>query len=434
VEEILSLAKKAAEHAEVYQVSSRKTPVKFEANTLKQIETKESIATALRLIKDGRVGFAQASGPIKPDELVNMAVETSSFGTVATFEFPGSLPYPQVEIYDPQIEHMSIDDMVELGGHLIDTVRQKSPDIVCEASISRGIASVHIANTSGGEASYKKSFSTLGIEGVIVQDDDMLFVGDAQSSCHPILDASELAAEVLMQLKLAETRAEIVTQQMPVIFKPNGVASALIAPLISAFNGKIVLMGASPLKGKQGEKLFDDRISLWDDATLPFQVPSCPCDDEGVPGRRTPLIDKGVVSNFYYDLQTAGMAHTESTGNGGRNGGLPVPSINSLIIDRGQTSFKDMVEDIKDGLIIEQLMGATQGNILNGDFSGNVLLGYRIANGEIIGRVKNTMVSGNIYQILEQVEALGNDSRWVDGFLLTPSIYCPGVSVATKRG
>jgi PmbA protein len=93
-----------------------------------------------------------------------------------------------------------------------------------------------------------------------------------------------------------------------------------------------------------------------------------------------------------------------------------------------------MVKDIKDGLIIEQLMGATQGNILNGDFSGNVLLGYRIANGEITGRVKNTMVSGNIYQILKQVEALGNDSRWVDGFLRTPSIYLPGVSVATKKG
>jgi PmbA protein len=434
VEEILSLARKVADQAEVFKVSSRKTPVRFESNTLKQIETKESVTTALRVIKDGRIGFAQASGPFKPEDLVNMAVDTSSFGMIATFEFPGPLSYPQVEIFDPRVQEVPINDMVDLGKQLIDKIRKQSPEIVCEASIVGGTAKVAIANTSGGEAGYTQSFSTLSVEGVIIQGDDMLFVGDMQSSCHPILESDSLADEVLLQLRLAERKTDVTTEKMPVIFKPDGVASALIAPLISAFNGKMVLMGASPLKDKQGERLFDEVISLWDDATLPFQVASSPCDDEGMPGQQTPLIEKGVVSHFYYDLQTAGMANTRSTGNGSRSGGLPVPSINSLVIEDGQTPFDDMLKDIKDGLIIEQLMGATQGNILNGDFSGNVLLGYRVVNGEITGRVKNTMVSGNIYQILKKVEALGNDSRWVNGFLRTPSIYCPGLSVATTRG
>ena len=87
--------------------------------------------------------------------------------------------------------------------------------------------------------------------------------------------------------------------------------------------------------------------------------------------------------------------------------------------------------EIKEGLLIYQLMGATQGNILNGDFSGNVLLGYKIENGKVVGRVKDTMASGNVYQVLKKV-ILGNDSRWVEGFLKTPSIYCPGLSVAAK--
>ena len=82
--------------------------------------------------------------------------------------------------------------------------------------------------------------------------------------------------------------------------------------------------------------------------------------------------------------------------------------------------------------MVEQLMGATQGNVLGGDFSGNVLLGYKVEDGKIVGRVKDTMVSGNIYQLLKQVAAIGNDTRWIGGFLNTPSIYCSSVSVASR--
>jgi PmbA protein len=173
---------------------------------------------------------------------------------------------------------------------------------------------------------------------------------------------------------------------------------------------------------------------LWDDATLPYQVASYPCDDEGVPGQRTSLIDSGVVSHFIYDLHTAALANTQSTGNGERHGGVPAPSPSSLIIDKGDTSFGDMIKDVKEGLIVDTLIGAEQGNILNGDFSGNVLLGYKIENGEITGRVKDTMVAGNVYQLLKQIEAIGKDARWVEGFLLTPCLYCSGLSVASKTG
>jgi len=71
-----------------------------------------------------------------------------------------------------------------------------------------------------------------------------------------------------------------------------------------------------------------------------------------------------------------------------------------------------MLRSLDEGLIIEGLMGAEQGNILGGDFSGNVLLGYKIEHGKIKGRVKDTVVSGNIYELLSNITALGNDGRW----------------------
>jgi PmbA protein len=90
-----------------------------------------------------------------------------------------------------------------------------------------------------------------------------------------------------------------------------------------------------------------------------------------------------------------------------------------------------MVADMGEGIIIEQLMGATQGNILGGDFSGNVLLGYKVENGRITGRVKDTVVFGNVYALLKEIAGLGSDARWVDG-LYVPSMYFPALSVASK--
>ena len=434
MEEILSRALKVAEQAEVFRVSSKSTPVHFESNRLKQIQTKESTSTSLRLVKGGKIGFAQANGFIEPETLVNMALETCQFGTNAAFNLPGYETYPRVDIVDTQADKITIDEMVDLGERLIDSIKKHTPDILCQATVVKGTTSVDIINSRGSQASYTKSFFELGLEGVVVKGDDMLFVGDSQSSCHPILDFKPLAEEVTTQLELAKRNVPISTKPMPVIFTPLGVASTLITPIAAAFNGKIVLDGTSPLKDKLGKQVFDKNLSLWDDATLSYQIASYPFDDEGVPGQRTPLIDCGVVSHFFYDLQTAALANTRSTGNGGRHGGLPTPSTSSLSIGKGNVPYNDMVKDIKEGLVIYMLMGAEQGNILNGDFSGNVLLGYQVENGEITGRVKNTMVSGNIYQILNRLEAIGDEAKWVGGLLQTPYLYCPSLSVAAKAG
>jgi len=194
-----------------------------------------------------------------------------------------------------------------------------------------------------------------------------------------------------------------------------------------------VLKGASPIGNRLGQLVFDEKLWLWDDQTLAYRPQSRPCDDEGIPSQRTPLIQQGTVTNFLYDLQTAALAHTQSTGNGSRErGGLPTPSPSAFIIKPGNTTFDEMVSDIKEGLVIEQLMGAEQGNILGGDFSGNVLLGYKVESGRIVGRVKDTMVSGNVYQLLKQITAIGSDAKWVGGLVNTPPLYCPSLSVASK--
>ena len=431
--ETLDCALKVVEQAEVFSVSSRETSVHFEANKLKQVQTKESSSIALRIFKDGRIGFAQASGTQDIEALVNMAVETSQFGLAANFQLPSSRSHPLVSVFDSHVDEITMEEMVHIGQELISRVKDYASKILCDVRLIKEILSVHILNSQNGEASYDKSAFGISLEGMLIRDRDMLFVGDSEGSCRPLTIIDSLVNSVIRQLEWAKEKAILHTKSLPVIFTPRGVASAFLAPLALAFNGKTVFEGASPLKNKLGEQLFNPRFSLWDDATIPYGLGSSPCDDEGISSQRLPLIAKGVVANFLYDLQTAALAGSKSTGHGRRAGSnSPRPVISSLIINEGDVSFESMVADMKEGLIVEQLIGAEQGNLLSGDFSGNALLGYKVENGKIVGRVKDTIISGNVYQLLKEPLSIGNKAQWVEGILCTPPLYCSRISVATK--
>jgi PmbA protein len=92
-----------------------------------------------------------------------------------------------------------------------------------------------------------------------------------------------------------------------------------------------------------------------------------------------------------------------------------------------------MIGGVKDGLIVESLLGAGQSNILGGDFNANVLLGYRVEGGSVTGRVKNTVISGNVYTALKDIQATEREGHWVGGSLRTPAFCLGSVSVATKE-
>jgi PmbA protein len=238
---------------------------------------------------------------------------------------------------------------------------------------------------------------------------------------------------VATQLERCKEIATVKTGEMPVIFTPDGVASAFAMPLRLAFSGRMVYQGQSPLVGRLGQPVYHTKFELTDDATLPYRPASRSCDDEGVPSRRIPLTEDGIVRNFLYDLQTAGLAGAESTGSGERSlSSQPAISTSSLLVREGNASFDEMVAEVKEGLVVEWLMGAGQGNIMGGDFSGNVLLGYKIEHGRIVGRVKDTVVSGNAHEALRDLAGIGSDGRWANGSLFTPALYCQRLSVSSK--
>jgi PmbA protein len=433
MEAILKIARKQADAAEVFKVTTDETGAQFEANRLKHVQSRQTSTLAVRVIRNGRIGYAAGTELADPAELVAMAVETAGFGTGAKFSFPDNKTYPNINVHDEEVGATAIETMVSLGENMISPIVAHTADITCEAAVNKAVSTVEIINSANGRVSYRKSVFSAGVEGSLIRGTDMLFVGDSLSACRPLTDTDVITSTVLRQLDLAKETAKVGTGSIPVIFTPDGVASALVEPLMAAFSGKNVLEGSSPIGERRGERVFGPELNLHDDPTLDGRPASRPCDDEGVPSQRTSLIEAGVVSNFYYDLQTAARAGTSSTGHGSRRGGgLPTPSPSAFVIGPGETGLDDMIRGIKEGLVVELLMGAGQGNVLGGDFSGNVLLGYKVENGRIVGRVKDTMVSGNIYRLMQEGMLIGDTARWVGGFLHTPHLCFPAVAVASQ--
>ena len=305
MKDILAQATKVAEEAEVFTVALEETEVHFETNRLKHLQSSQQTSVALRIVKQDKLGYATTTRLDGNQNLVSNAVETAQFGTAAKFQLPASSSYPQVEVFDADVMSVSTEAMIKLGEEIITAVTGHTPEIICEAEVSKGMVSVHIMNSRGGEAEYKKSFFSLGIEGNLIEGTDMLFVGESASSCHPLSESRPIAEVVLQQLELAKNQASVPSRSLPVIFTPHGVASALILPLMAAFNGKTVLEGASPVGDRLGQSVFDQKLWLWDDPTIVYRPSSRPCDDEGVPSQRTTLVEEGKVANVHSTREQA---------------------------------------------------------------------------------------------------------------------------------
>ncbi len=444
MESLLKKAVESADAAEVYCIKSEEIPVSFEANRLKRLETKRTTGLALRVIRQGRIGLAASTiiDGSGEDDLVRKAVESSEIGETAKFDFAGPKPEdsarPTPRTYDPSVIEVRADELVGIGKNMISVVTDYDSEIRCDAQLARAVEEVAIVNSNGGGGTYSKTVLFGSLAATAIDGNDILTIYQGTGSCSSDLDFQALARELVKVLRLARKVVPADTGQMPVLFTPRGITPLLLA-LRAGFNGKTVFQGASPLAGKTGLKAFDSRLSIYDDATLDYAVQSSPIDGEGVPTQRTSLVEEGRVKHFYYDLQTAGLMGTESTGNGfraTRSGdafeGPPTPTTTNTIILPGDTDLQDMIAGMDRGIIVDQTIGAGQGNILSGEFSINVHLGFKVEKGKITGRVKNTMVAGNALEALNDIEAMSKQTEWVYGQYSSPWFLFRSLGVATK--
>ncbi len=417
---------------EVLRVKSESTTVEYEANKLKTSKVEQTQGVAVRVVRKGRLGFAASSDEKAENKLLANALESAAYGDEIPIQFPESRPAPTVAMYDDRLAEFPIPRLVEIGQEILDTLLPVDPEARINISMNRGVDEVSLRNHAGAEISFARSPLSLSAELSTIHGDDILILFDLVGTTIWDDNYLDFAHRLANKLEMAKKITPIRSGHMPVLFSPTG-SVVLGIPLMDGLSGKSVFTGTSPMIGKVGEKLFDSKINLIDDATLDGRFNSAPYDDEGVAHQRNAFIENGVLKGFYYDLKTAAQSGVESTGTGSR--GLfstPRPSPTNLIISPGETQLADLIAGIDEGLLIEDVLGLGQGNTISGAFSNPVSLGFKIEKGEIVGRVKDVSIAGNIYDVLKNVMAISRESQWVYYNMNLPYILIPDMNVVGK--
>lgn len=421
LEQFLQLAKKSGiQNSEVYHVRSQSRPIFFEANRLKQLESSQSEGTALRLWREGRPGLAVAYGQVEPQTLVDKAIAITELNDPQIIELA-----PAREAIHPDTgKSLPVEDLIEIGRDAIAKIRDLYPETICSAELECETETTTLINSQGLYCQYTETSLSyaLGIE--LVRGEDLLGIYEGEYS-KDSLDSDRIINQILQRLNWAQTNAEPLTGKVPVLFTGNA-ATLLWDTVLMALNGKRVLEQSSPWSESKGEQVISPWLTLSQQPNL--EPHSCPFDDEGTITQDLPLITQGRLENFYCDRVVGRELGLKTTGNGFRPslGSYPTPSLVNVILEAGNDSFQDLIKKLDHGIIVDQILG--NGADISGDFSINVDLGYRVSNGEVVGRVKDTAIAGNVYTLLKEIVALGDDLSW-NGSCFTPSVIVEGLSV-----
>lgn len=222
---------------------------------------------------------------------------------------------------------------------------------------------------------------------------------------------------------------KVPTQQAPVVFD-SITARSLIGAIFDAVDGDSIYRKASFLEGKLGQQVASENVTVVDDGTLPGLFGTSPFDDEGVPSRRTVVIDRGVLKSYLLNSYTARKLGLRTTGNAARgvtgNAGV---GHGNFFLEKGQRSPEEIIRGIRRGLYVTELIG--QGvNVVTGDYSRGAA-GLWIENGEFAYPVSEITIAGTLQQMLMGIETIGSDLEF-RGSVAAPTLAIGEMTVSGR--
>jgi PmbA protein len=242
------------------------------------------------------------------------------------------------------------------------------------------------------------------------------------------LESAESVGQTAAKRTLRRIGArKVKTARVPIIFDPQ-VARSLLGHIFEAANGESIYRNASFLTGKLGEQIAGENITVIDDGTMRGGFGSSPFDSEGVPTRRTVVVQNGVLKSYLLNTYAARKLGLATTGNASRGlAGTPGIGSGNFFLEPGAKTPQQLIADVRDGLYVTEFLGFGV-NLVTGDFSRGAG-GLWIVNGELTYPVEEITVAGNLKEMLRNISEIGNDLEF-RGSIACPTIRIDGMTVA----
>jgi len=287
-----------------------------------------------------------------------------------------------------------------------------------------------LANSLGFVNEYRRSYCSVTVspiaysEGAAMQRDYWYSVARTLKK----LEGPESVGKTAAQRALRRLGArKVSTTKVPIVFDQQ-TAGSLLSEIFDAVNGDAIYRHASFLTGKLGEKVFGDNVTIVDDGTMPGGFGTSPCDSEGVPTRRTVVIEKGLLNSYLLNTYTARKLGLATTGNAARGlAGTPGIGRGNFFLQPGSKTQRTIIGEIKDGLYVTEFLGFGV-NLVTGDFSRGAS-GLWIKDGELTFPVEEITVAGNLREMFSNIAEIGDDLEF-RGSVASPTLRIEGMTVA----
>ena len=409
--------RKGATAADAFVVQDQAFSAQVRLGQVDTVKHARDQHVALRVFV-GRSVAAASTSDLTGEAMTRLVDEAVSLARVTSPDELAGLPdagllardVPDLDLHDPHGHDLPPEEKIELARRCEAAALEADPRITNSEGGDFGDrrARYAYATSHGFSGEYRTSSFSLAVAPVAAENGEMQrdywYHGTRKRAA---LERPEDIGRVAARRTLRRLGARRVkTTEVPVIFDPD-MAASLVRHIAGAASGPALYRRASFLVGKLGERIAAPSITVVDDGTIPGALGSRPFDGEGLPVRRTVVVDRGVLSSYLLDTYSGRKLGLPSTHHAARDGSGVSVSTTNLYLAAGDTDPVEMIRSVKSGLYVTELIGFGV-NGVTGDYSRGAV-GLWIENGELAYPVEEITVAGNLLDMFHAVEAVGND-------------------------
>jgi PmbA protein len=367
---------------------------------------------------------------------LKQALSVARFSAPGCYGFQDDRDYSGTRsIFDNRVATLVTEDGIDLARDIIEGASFDPRATPSRGGLSFGTMAYAVANSNGISVYDEGTFLGGSVMTVLKEDGIIVNGDDSQVSRTRDFSFEEIGRKATEKAIGQLGQKAIETATMDVILRPDAAFDILSNTIVPSLGGDAVRKGESVYVDKMGTPVTAKGITIVDDARHPKGLNTFATDEEGYPSQRTVLADKGVLIGLLYDTYAAIESHAKSTGNamhGERHESgttykvAPSTCARNIVLEGETMSEDEMIRSVKNGIIVDNVLGAHTANKVSGDFSVAIYAGHAIKDGEIVYPLKGGMIGGNMPALLLQA-SLADNYRLVESGFSPASGYIPSI-------